>query len=74
MQRELIASLLLHLSLPYPSWPHLTLQLCGLQAVAYGLFVTPLYFMWEKAIGTHRKSLWIRLPSRIPVCLFIWFM
>ncbi|KAK9807255.1 hypothetical protein WJX73_003504 [Symbiochloris irregularis] len=44
------------------------------QAVAYGLFVTPLYFMWEKAIGTHRKSLWIRLPSRIPVCLFIWFI
>ena len=44
------------------------------QAVAYGLFVTPLYFMWEKLIHTHRRPLWIRLPSRIPVVLLIWFM
>lgn len=44
------------------------------QAVAFGLFVTPLYFMWEKLIRTHRRSLWIRLPSRIPIVLLIWFI
>ncbi|KAK9855480.1 hypothetical protein WJX84_006331 [Apatococcus fuscideae] len=29
--------------------------------------------MWEKLIGTHTKPYWIRLPSRIPVVLLIWF-
>jgi hypothetical protein len=29
--------------------------------------VTPIFFMWEKLIGTHEKPAWIRLPSRIPV-------
>lgn len=29
--------------------------------------VTPIFFMWEKLIGTHEKSNWIRLPSRLPV-------
>ena len=36
------------------------------QFVAYALYVTPV--MWEKLVGTHTKSYWIRLPSRIPVC------
>ena len=45
-----------------------------LQAVAFGLFVTPVYFMWEKLVHTHTRPLWIRLPSRIPVVLVIWFM
>ncbi|KAK9841505.1 hypothetical protein WJX74_006936 [Apatococcus lobatus] len=43
------------------------------QCVAFGLFTLPVYFMWEKAIGTHTKPYWIRLPSRIPVVLVIWF-
>ena len=29
---------------------------------------------WEKAIGTHTKPYWIRLPSRLPVALVIWFI
>ena len=29
--------------------------------------VTPIFFMWEKLIGTHEKPSWIRLPSRLPV-------
>lgn len=44
------------------------------QFVAYALYVTPVFFMWEKLVGTHTKSYWIRLPSRIPVSLFVWFI
>ena len=29
--------------------------------------VTPIFFAWEKLIGTHEKPAWIRLPSRLPV-------
>lgn len=38
------------------------------QFVAYALYVTPVFFMWEKLVHTHQKPLWIRLPSRLPVC------
>ena len=38
------------------------------QFVAYALYVTPVFFMWEKLRRTHHSSYWIRLPSRIPVC------
>ena len=38
------------------------------QFVAYALYVTPVFFMWEKLVRTHHSSYWIRLPSRIPVC------
>ena len=31
-------------------------------------------FRWEKFIGTHTKPLWIRLPTRLPVTLFIWLL
>merc|ERR1712130_281884 len=44
------------------------------QCVAFGLFVTPLYFMFEKLVGTHHKPLWIRLPSRIPVTAILFFI
>ena len=29
--------------------------------------VTPIFFAWEKLVGTHEKPAWIRLPSRLPV-------
>ena len=38
------------------------------QFVAYALYVTPVFFMWEKLVRTHTKSYWVKLPSRIPVC------
>ena len=38
------------------------------QFVAYALYVTPVFFMWERLVRTHQKPLWIRLPSRLPVC------
>ncbi len=41
------------------------------QLVAYALYITPVLFMWEKLIHTHDKPLWIRLPSRLPVGLFV---
>lgn len=44
------------------------------QFVAYALYVTPVFFMWEKLVRTHQKPLWIRLPSRLPVSLFVWFI
>eukprot|EP00891_Asterochloris_glomerata_P008628 jgi/Astpho2/8628/Aster-05103 len=44
------------------------------QIVAFCLYSTPLYYMWEKFIGTHTKPLWIRLPTRLPVTLFIWVL
>ena len=37
------------------------------QCVAYALYVTPVFFMWEKLVRTHNKPLYIRLPSRLPV-------
>ena len=38
-----------------------------LQCIAYAIYITPVFFMWEKLIGTHYKTNWIRLPSRLPV-------
>lgn len=37
------------------------------QLVAFALYLTPLLFMWEKAIHTHHKPWYIRLPSRLPI-------
>jgi auxin influx carrier (AUX1 LAX family) len=44
------------------------------QIVAYALYVTPIFFAWEKLIGTHEKPAWIRLPSRLPVALLLWLI
>ena len=39
----------------------------SVQCIAYAIYITPVFFMWEKLIGTHYKPNWIRLPSRLPV-------
>ena len=39
----------------------------AVQCIAYAIYITPVFFMWEKLIGTHYKPNWIRLPSRLPV-------
>lgn len=44
------------------------------QCVAFGLFITPLYFVWEKLIGTHHANYRVKVMSRVPVVLFIWFL
>ncbi|KAK9810448.1 hypothetical protein WJX72_010867 [[Myrmecia] bisecta] len=41
------------------------------QFIAWSLYVTPILFMWEKAIGVHTKPLWIRLPARLPPAFLI---
>ncbi|KAI8476179.1 MAG: transmembrane amino acid transporter protein-domain-containing protein [Monoraphidium minutum] len=51
----------------------IVLMVCH-QLVAFGLFILPVCTMWEKLVGTHYKSLAWRLPSRIPVGLFVLFL
>ncbi|GBF93363.1 auxin transporter [Raphidocelis subcapitata] len=44
------------------------------QIVAFALFALPVCVMWEKLVGTHSKPKPLRLLSRIPVGLLIWFI
>jgi auxin influx carrier (AUX1 LAX family) len=44
------------------------------QAVAFGLYSMPLYFIWEKLLRVHRSRWFIRTLSRLPVALFLWFL
>ncbi|WIA10991.1 hypothetical protein OEZ85_011148 [Tetradesmus obliquus] len=44
------------------------------QWVAFALYCTPLLYMWEKLIGTHTRPWFIRLPSRLPIVLLIYFL
>lgn len=30
-------------------------------------FIFPLYYMWEKATGTHDKPMWVKVIVRFPV-------
>ncbi|KAF8405388.1 hypothetical protein HHK36_010292 [Tetracentron sinense] len=43
--------------------------------ITFGFACTPLYFVWEKAIGMHEcKSLCKRAAARLPVVVPIWFL
>ncbi|KHG25803.1 Auxin transporter-like protein 5 [Gossypium arboreum] len=43
--------------------------------ITFGFACTPLYFVWEKAIGMHEcKSLCKRAATRLPVVIPIWFL
>ncbi|XP_022146211.1 auxin transporter-like protein 5 [Momordica charantia] len=45
------------------------------QFITFGFACTPLYFVWEKAIGLHDcKSLCKRAAARLPVVIPIWFL
>lgn len=44
------------------------------QAVAFGLYVMPLYLMWEKLFGIHSAWFPIRAVARLPVAGFLWFL
>ncbi|KAH9309620.1 hypothetical protein KI387_037531, partial [Taxus chinensis] len=44
------------------------------QALAFGLYVMPLNFMWEKVIGVHSSKYWIRVICRLPVTIILWFL
>lgn len=46
-----------------------------MQFITFGFACTPLYFVWEKAIGMHEtKSILKRAFSRLPVVIPIWFL
>uniref|UniRef100_A0A1J3EQ43 Auxin transporter-like protein 1 n=1 Tax=Noccaea caerulescens TaxID=107243 RepID=A0A1J3EQ43_NOCCA len=45
------------------------------QFITFGFACTPLYFVWEKAIGMHHtKSVCLRAIVRLPVVVPIWFL
>ncbi|KAH0463416.1 hypothetical protein IEQ34_007998 [Dendrobium chrysotoxum] len=45
------------------------------QFITFGFACTPLYFVWEKAIGLHDcESLCKRAAARLPVVVPIWFL
>eukprot|EP00268_Persea_americana_P057967 TRINITY_DN6980_c0_g1_i5.p1 TRINITY_DN6980_c0_g1~~TRINITY_DN6980_c0_g1_i5.p1 ORF type:complete len:236 (-),score=34.92 TRINITY_DN6980_c0_g1_i5:1352-2059(-) len=45
------------------------------QFITFGFACTPLYFVWEKAIGMHDcKSMCKRALARLPVVIPIWFL
>ncbi|KAG6401421.1 hypothetical protein SASPL_138278 [Salvia splendens] len=45
------------------------------QFITFGFACTPLYFVWEKAIGMHEcRSLCKRAAARLPVVIPIWFL
>ncbi|KAJ6817922.1 auxin transporter-like protein 4 [Iris pallida] len=45
------------------------------QFITFGFACTPLYFVWEKAIGMHdTKSICLRALARLPVVIPIWFL
>ncbi|KAK1300978.1 Auxin transporter-like protein 3 [Acorus calamus] len=45
------------------------------QFITFGFACTPLYFVWEKAIGMHgSKSVFKRALARLPVVVPIWFL
>ena len=38
---------------------------------AFTLHTNPLLYMWEKGIRVHHRPWWIRIPSRLPVCDYL---
>lgn len=44
------------------------------QAVAFGLYVMPLNFMWEKVCGVHQSHYLKRVACRVPIGLLLWLL
>jgi len=44
------------------------------QAVAFGLYMMPLNFMWEKLLGVHQSPYIYRVLARLPVGLLLWLL
>ena len=58
--------LLLILSIPPNKW---------VQFITFGFACTPLYFVWEKAIGMHdTRNICLRALARMAVVIPIWFL
>lgn len=44
------------------------------QAIAFGLYIMPLNFMWEKLLGIHQGRYLVRVVARLPVAFLLWFL
>ncbi|KAL3142835.1 Lymphocyte transmembrane adapter 1 [Trebouxia sp. C0009 RCD-2024] len=44
------------------------------QICAFIYYNAPLFYLWEKMWGIHEKSLWLRIPSRLPITLLCWLV
>lgn len=44
------------------------------QAIAFGLYVMPLNFMWEKLLHVHQARYFVRVIVRLPVALLLWLL
>ncbi|KAK9820417.1 hypothetical protein WJX72_010066 [[Myrmecia] bisecta] len=44
------------------------------QICAFIYYNAPMFYMWEKMLGIHTSSLWIRIPSRLPITLLAWLI
>ncbi|GJV34219.1 auxin transporter-like protein 2 [Tanacetum coccineum] len=62
--------------LPRSPWRNMAVILMLIhQFITFGFACTPLYFVWEKAIGMHDcKSMCKRAAARLPVVVPIWFL
>ncbi|KAJ0632607.1 putative amino acid transporter, transmembrane domain-containing protein [Helianthus annuus] len=62
--------------LPRSPWRNMAVILMLIhQFITFGFACTPLYFVWEKAIGMHEcKSMCKRAAARLPVVVPIWFL
>ncbi|KAL0356593.1 UNVERIFIED_CONTAM: Auxin transporter-like protein 5 [Sesamum calycinum] len=59
----------------YTAWYLTIASILHGQFITFGFACTPLYFVWEKAIGMHEcKSLCKRAAARLPVVVPIWFL
>lgn len=47
------------------------ITMCIQNCVAFGLFIGPLFHIWEKAIHVHDKAFSIRVMCRLPLCAII---
>ena len=45
-----------------------------LQAIAFGLYIMPLNFMWEKLLGIHEGHYLLRVVARVPIACVLWFL
>ena len=45
------------------------------QFITFGFACTPLYFVWEKAVGMHEtSSVFLRALVRLPIVVPVWFL
>lgn len=65
----------IYASLPDSGWKKASIYMMYIHNMtAFTLHFNPFLYMWERMIFTHNKPWYIRIPSRIPVLLFLWLI